>query len=216
MNAAPVLVEQQQPAPPQPIGKFENSFTEVTNASEEPKSTVTVNAVSKEQKSTDLFGAVPFSGSAKVVEKTLPTLAPPVKPPGAIKAAPVATAYVPTLQIVTKNPLKPPAMEAKAVQSQPAQDTLAPIGASVSKLNRNQMQKSNSKLKSKVAKKYEVDESDDEVDVLLDQSNDNEDEQIFSEQVDLKKKKKDKKVNNWQLLSAYSCLLFLGKTRQKV
>lgn len=57
------------------------------------------------------------------------------------------------------------------------------------------LQKSNSKLKSKVAKKYEVDESDDEVDGLLD-PNDDDPEQLMDSTANKKKeKKKDKKVN---------------------
>lgn len=56
------------------------------------------------------------------------------------------------------------------------------------------LQKSNSKLKSKVAKKYEVDESDDEVDGLLD-PNDDDPEQLMDSTANKKKeKKKDKKV----------------------
>lgn len=58
------------------------------------------------------------------------------------------------------------------------------------------LQKSNSKLKSKVAKKYEVDESDDEVDGLLDPNEDESDMVISggASKKDKKDKKKDKKV----------------------
>ena len=71
------------------------------------------------------------------------------------------------------------------------QSSLAPIGA-VSPKN-VALQKSNSKLKSKVAKKYEVDESDDDVDGLLDPNEDESENILDLEKASKDSKKKDKK-----------------------
>lgn len=68
--------------------------------------------------------------------------------------------------------------------------------AGISKLSRNQLQRSNLKIKSKVAKKYEVDESDDEVDGLLDplENDDIDNDVVQFDSSNKKKNKKDKKV----------------------
>lgn len=91
--------------------------------------------------------------------------------------------------------------------------SLATTNAGISKLSRNQLQRSNLKIKSKVAKKYEVDESDDEVDGLLDplENDDIDNDVVQFDSSNKKKNKKDKKVQLYQLRanSEIICIFFL-------
>ncbi|OTF84042.1 hypothetical protein BLA29_004622, partial [Euroglyphus maynei] len=159
--------------------RFENSFSDlpiINNTISPPSILIGNDNIDSVPKSTtDLFGAVPFETSTKSIKQQQGQI---IKIPQLIQAPPPSSSSslsittpktLPTSLSSATNPAttakqKPTLSTSNVIQTS---SSVASTGSS-SKLSRNQLQRSNLKIKSKVAKKYEVDESDDEVDGLLD------------------------------------------------
>lgn len=167
--------------------------------------------ISVPRSTTDLFGAVPFeTKSIKQPQNQIVKIPQIIPPSSSSLIATTKTLSSAINPITTTTAAKQPTTTttSNVIQTSSSSSSTISTGSGVNKLNRNQLQRSNLKIKSKVAKKYEVDESDDEVDGLLDPNEsedllmDGDDRSIaIDEQSSLssgnkKKNKKDKKVNN--------------------
>nr|XP_027204073.1 probable serine/threonine-protein kinase DDB_G0282963 [Dermatophagoides pteronyssinus] len=172
--------------------------------------------ISVPRSTTDLFGAVPFetsssSSSTKSIKQQqnqivkIPQLTPPsLSLIATTKTSSLSSAINPITTTATTAAKQPTTATttSNVIQTSSSSSSTISTGSGVNnnnKLNRNQLQRSNLKIKSKVAKKYEVDESDDEVDGLLDPNEsedllmDGDDRSIANEQSSLANKKKNKK-----------------------
>ena len=170
--------------------------------------------ISVPRSTTDLFGAVPFeTKSIKQPQNQIvkiPQIIPPSSSSLIATTKTLSSAINPITTTATTAAKQPTTATttSNVIQTSSSSSSTISTGSGVNnnnKLNRNQLQRSNLKIKSKVAKKYEVDESDDEVDGLLDPNEsedllmDGDDRSIANEQSSLankKKNKKDKKVNS--------------------
>ncbi|XP_054166392.1 serine/threonine-protein kinase sel-5-like isoform X2 [Oppia nitens] len=137
--------------------------------------------------SQDLFGAVPFA-SNPVTNKVIA----PIPPPNTVAQRPIVppkTSKV--LSVVSSTPKKiTPIIHQTATASIPGQSSelsLSPPASTSVKTKSLVKTKPKLKVLSKTAKKYEVDEDDDDIDGLI--SNENDDEMIDTK----KKNKKDKR-----------------------
>lgn len=218
--------------PPPPPPSMTAAQTSVPSSSASSVNSFSATPVTSITKSTDLFGAVPFqttvapiSGSSAAVAGQPPlqiislkpvnhgqTAAvagpPPVAPKPVIQAAAAISAAKPIISVQQPPAIAPKPITTVQKSAVPAVPQSPPSPSVVKSGTVVLLQKSNSsklkKAKVVAKKKYEVDESDDEVDGLLDQPDLLMDETeltgvvgvVLDGKKDKKEKKKDKKVCN--------------------